>query len=504
MVTSLRRLAAALLAALLSACASGPPEDAVREAVQAQLDAALDGRVLAVARFTRAGSAPLRDGDGRIVFFNAGLTLDRDYDFTRWDAHNVASLAALVGAGPRGIVGLRDGGNRKGDTIGVYGSAAFAREGGGWRLVAQAALPADAPSAVPAATVSAVQPTPRERPPPSALEQSIAALEALARASPPASVAPAERDAILREEIEGAVHAARRRLEHAATLIVVAAGPADGAYAETRAALEARAAAARVPLAAVPSEGSVANVTLLAERRAQFALVQNDVARGAHAGAGRFAGAPQADLRAVASLFPEPVHLVARSGAGIASVADLAGKRAGLGPEGSGTRANALAVLRAHGVAPGVLAQAPALEVPAALAALRAGTLDAAFVTVHAPARELQRAFAATPLALVPIGPSPALLDAGLVPLTLPARTYPRQDGPVPTVAATALVVTRADVVEAQVDAVLALLFERHEGETTAAVSRIGATTARIGVGIPWHPRAEAFLAQVAPLPTQR
>jgi TRAP transporter TAXI family solute receptor len=230
--------------------------------------------------------------------------------------------------------------------------------------------------------------------------------------------------------------------------------------------------------------------------------VQNDVAQDAHLGRGRFTGAPQQDLRAVASLFPEAVHLVANADGGIASVADLRRKRVNLGAEGSGTRSNALEVLASHGVGTEALASAAALDAADALAALAAGRIDATFVTVHAPARELQRAFALRRLALVPIGPAPALLASGLVPLTLPPRTYSRQDGPVPTVASTALLVTRADVPDAQVDAMLALLFERREGEPTAAVSRTGLATARTGVAIPWHPRAEAFLANRSPAAT--
>lgn len=491
------RLLVLLVALFVAACSSGPPADEVKRAVQAQLDAALDGRVLTVARFTRAGSAPLRGAEGRVVHFNALLVLERDYDFTRWDAHNVASLAALVGAGPQGVVGLRPEGNRKGDEIGVYGNAAFVPDGSDWRLVTVAPPEAgEARAAVPAATVSAIQPAPREQVPPSALEQALDAFAALARAPLSPALSRDERDAILLEETTEATQRARRRLAHAENLIVLAAGPPGGAYAETRAALLARAAAAHVPFDAVHSEGSVANVRLLSERKVQFALVQNDVARNAALGRGRFSAAPQADLRAVASLFPEPVHLVVRAGSAVAGPQDLRGKRVSVGPEGSGTRSNAIAVLAAHGLALDALAEAAGLDLPAGLRALAEGRLDAAFATVHAPAAEVQRAFAAHPLALVAIGPSPALLDAGLVALTLPPRTYAGQSGPVPTVASTALLVTRADVSDAQVDAVLALLYERREGAATAAVSRIDADTARAGVAIPWHPRAEAVLAR--------
>ena len=235
-----------------------------------------------------------------------------------------------------------------------------------------------------------------------------------------------EHDAILREEIDAAHSRARARLERAATVLTIAGGPAGGAYADTLRALEVRAFAAKIALDPIVTEGSVANIRQLYDGRAQFALVQNDVARNAFAGRGRFAGAPQPELRAVASLFPEAVHLVVGAKSGITGVADLKGKRVELGPDGSGTRANALAILNVNGIAVETLAAAGRAPLAEAAQALADGKVDALFATIHAPARELQRLAARTPVSLVPIGPSRELLDAGLAPLTLPAAHLQR------------------------------------------------------------------------------
>lgn len=495
-VIRLARLLAALLAGvLLLACGRGPEPGLVREAMQEQLDAALGERVLEIRRFRPAGGAPLRDPEGRLVYFNAQLELARDYDFTRWDAHSVATLAALLGAGPKGVIGLKAEGNAAGDAIGVYGSAAFARGGAGWRLLARSPdASSPEPSSGPAVDVAAVPPRAKEALPPAPLDLALAELEGLRRERPSPPVGAAERDAILLEETERAVRAVRQRLALAETRLTLAGGPPGGAYAEFAAALSARAAAAGLSLQVRASEGSIGNLRLLRERGAQFALAQNDLARTALEGRGRFSGAPQPGLRALASLFPEPIHLVATAKAGIGTVADLLGKRVNLGPEGSGTRANALAVLAAHGLSPDALEHAGELPLGDAAAALAAGRIDAMFGTIHAPARDFQRAAVRGSVVFVPIEPSPALVEAGLVPLTLPSRTYPGQAAPVPTLAATALLVTRDDVTDAQVDAMLALAFERSEGASTAAVSQIAPRTARQGVMIPWHPRAEAYL----------
>jgi TRAP transporter TAXI family solute receptor len=490
-------LAVVMAALVATGCARGPDETQVRDAVQQQLDAALGGRILAVKSLVPAGSAPAADREGRVKYFNAQLEFARDYDFTNWNAHSVSSLGALLGAGPKGVIGLAEGGNRVGDRIGVYGSATFEKRGDRWELVPSTPLPAAGTAAdVPAAAITAaVQPRPHEVPPPSPAQAAHAKLGELLTLPGSPGVTEAERDEILREELDRAYREARRRIEHKAGEIAVAGGPPGGAYAETLAALEARALVANVALTTLATEGSVGNIRLLADHSAEFAIVQNDIARSAYAGRGRFVGAPQRDLRAVASLFPETIQLVTRANAGIAGVADLRGKRVGIGPPGSGTRANALAILAANGMPDDALAATFAGPLPEAANALAKGSIDALFVTMHAPAPELARLAASTPIAWVPIGPSRELVDSGLVPITMPARTYAGQATPIPTLAAIALVVTRGDVPAAQVERVLSLLFEGKHAVESAAVSRIAIRTARTGVDLPWLPAADAWLA---------
>jgi TRAP transporter TAXI family solute receptor len=500
MVTRFGRCIAWLFAGLavlaLAGCARGPDEQQVVQAMQQQLDAAMGGQVLAIERLRLAGSASLKEPPGRLVYFNAQLRLARDYDFTRWTSHSVASLGALLGAGPKGLIGLNPDGNRVGDVIGVHGTAAFAQEGTGWRLVANPLTGESEPARPgPAASVAAVQPRPREAAPPTPSQLALERLSDLVGRPAPATMNPAEHERIVHEELEHAHAALSQRLARQQTRLVVAGGPAGGAYEETIDALAERAKRAGLTLEPIVTEGSVGNIRLLVDRTAQFALVQNDVARNALLGRGRFAGAPQPDLRAIASLFPEAVQLVVRADAGIATVADLRGKRVALGPEGSGSRSNALALLEANGLAVDLLAAADAVPVPDALAALGAGKLDAAFVTAHAPAPAIQRLAKSLRIAIVPIGPSKALVDAGLVPFTIPARTYPGQDAPVPTVAATALLVARADVPDAQVDALLDLLFVRREAAASASVAQIATRTAREGVTIPMLAAADRWLA---------
>jgi hypothetical protein len=103
--------------------------------------------------------------------------------------------------------------------------------------------------------------------------------------------------------------------------------------------------------AAVSTQGSVQNVIEVANGTLDMALTQADVAYDAYFGKSVFAGEKRLDnLRAVANLFPEAVHLVVRRDSGIKSVADLKGKRVSLGEKESGTLVVAEIVLNAYGL----------------------------------------------------------------------------------------------------------------------------------------------------------
>ena len=499
LVSSLRRWIFMVLAVLaLAACERQPDGPHVREAMQQQLDDALDGRVLQIERFRRSGSQALPDRDGRLVYFDAQLKLVRDYDFTQWDAHNVSTLASLLGAGPKGILGLKAGGNAAGDLLGVYGSAAFASDGGkAWQILPSAPAQPLPEVDSPAAAGASVRARPKESPEPTVAEVALERLGSLLTAHTAPSLPAAQRDAIVTEAMDAAYQQAQARLARAADTIVLAGGPEGGAYAEVAHRLAERAQQSGLLFHALTSEGSVGNVRLLAEGNAQFALVQNDIAASAYAGRGRFGGAAQPELRAVASLFPEAIQLVVRAGGPISSVADLKGRRVDLGLERSGTRANALAVLAANGVAIETLGGVTGSGLTEAAARLAAGQVDALFATVHAPALALQAVAARTPLVWIDLLPTDALRASGLVPLKLPARTYPGQKEPVQTLAATGLMITRADVPARQVESMLALLFDAGGGAAAegSALAQISRRTAREGVVIPWSPSAERFLA---------
>src|SRR5437899_2837383 len=98
------------------------------------------------------------------------------------------------------------------------------------------------------------------------------------------------------------------------------------------------------------TQGSVENLRMVAAGQIESGIAQSDIASWAYAGTGIFAAVgPLKNLRAIASLFPESLQLVVRGDSAIRTLADLRGKHISLGQSGSGTLADARAVLAAAG-----------------------------------------------------------------------------------------------------------------------------------------------------------
>jgi uncharacterized protein len=99
------------------------------------------------------------------------------------------------------------------------------------------------------------------------------------------------------------------------------------------------------------SAGSVANIELLRRGRIDVGIVSSDVLADAVTGQRTFASSgPSTDLRVLFSGHADVFTLVARQGSGIRSLADLRGKRIGIGNPGSRQRAKMDRVLAALGL----------------------------------------------------------------------------------------------------------------------------------------------------------
>jgi TRAP transporter TAXI family solute receptor len=490
--------ALAVVILLAAGCSRGPDASALRTEVQGKLDQRFKPGLFALTGFRRQGSAPLPATDSGAkrlaVYFNATLRLTQGYDFGGWEALSPATLAQVLGATDKGIFGLKAGESRPGEVVQVYGSSTYEWAGDRWRSV----------DAAPAGVTR--PPEPGNAAPTSQSKQLIERLAAMVDIPPP-GVPPAD-EALISEELERALRAITARRERRKHVLTVASGPEAGEYHPIATAVVRRAGTLdrAVKIRNAETAGSVENARLIGTKDADYALIESNVAAMAAAGDGPFRGGAVTSLRALGSLFPEPVHLVVPAASPVRTVADLRGKRVAIGPPDSGTRADALAVLLAHGLTEKDLAEAVDDGLEGAAARLRAGRLDAFFATVGAPARELQRLAARTPIRLLSLD-VPAIERlvterSGLVRLVVPLNTYPRQTEDVTTVAATALLVTHADVPEAEAALALRLVFENPDylAVGSGQGAKISKRTGLRGITIPMHPAAARYFgAPVAP-----
>ncbi len=84
--------------------------------------------------------------------------------------------------------------------------------------------------------------------------------------------------------------------------------------------------------------GSIYNINTIRAGELEFGVAQSDWQYHAYHGTSKFADKGKFDkLRAVFSVHPEPVTIIARDDSGIANITDFPGKRVNIGNPGSGT-----------------------------------------------------------------------------------------------------------------------------------------------------------------------
>jgi hypothetical protein len=248
------------------------------------------------------------------------------------------------------------------------------------------------------------------------------------------------------------------------------------------------------------TRGSVDNVQQIEAGTLESGFVQSDIAYWAFRGEELFlTGGPLKSLRAIANLYPETIHLVVRSDAGIKTVADIKGKRISLDRPGSGTRVDAQLVLRAFGIAEADL-ETFALGSGQAADALRVGEIDGFFFVAGTPATAVLELAEEALVDLVPIsGPEVDKLLAErpfFARQALPERTYPGIPA-IETLSVGAQWVVSAAVPEETVHAITGALWHPTTRELLDTGhpkgSQIVLDKALEGLGIPLHPGAERY-----------
>ncbi|WP_020594350.1 TAXI family TRAP transporter solute-binding subunit [Kiloniella laminariae] len=252
---------------------------------------------------------------------------------------------------------------------------------------------------------------------------------------------------------------------------------------------------------AVSSRGSVDNVNAIDSGLRNSGFAQSDVAYWAYTGTGTMEGKPpMIELRSIAALFPEHIHLVASVGSGINSVKDLKGKRVSLDEPGSGTYVDANLIMEAFGVTQADII-VEALKGNEAAEALRNGKIDAFFVVAGYPTGAIVELSSGVDIKLVPIAGKEADDLTGKYGFfasdNIPAGTYEGISDDTPTVTVGAQWFTSAKEDDELIYGITKALWNEQSrtlldiGHAKGKVIRL--ESALTGLGVPLHAGAERF-----------
>ena len=224
---------------------------------------------------------------------------------------------------------------------------------------------------------------------------------------------------------------------------------------------------AGVILSARTAQSSFDNLRAVNSGLVESALVQADMADAAVRGQGLFRRfGPQRNLRVIAALFPEDVHLVAAARSGIADLRDLNRRRVWLGAPDTDAGITARRILAANRISVRPMVS----DDPAA--SLADGKLDAYFLTAAAPYGVVAESLADGKARLVPIaGPAVERLlrqEPQLQNDTIAATAYPGLPA-TETIATRTLWVVNARASDALVYGIARALFNPANREALAA-----------------------------------
>jgi TRAP transporter TAXI family solute receptor len=481
-------------------CSRGPAEDVLLADIQTRLDENFEARLFEIVRLRRMGSATAPgegdSGGGLIVYFDAELQFERDYSLTAWRGLNVGTLAFVLGATESGVTGFRPKGNQAGDVLLVHGRLRYREDDGQWVQIHDASAP-------PSAAVAKLREVRGSGP-----DAVMRSVRQLLERSPLAEANT--KDAVIVREMRSAAERIDLQLAKIDGKLTFGAGPAPGTYYAFGLALSRFAQGGAVAVHSYSSEGSLENGRLLREGRVDIALVQSDVAELLYECQPAEGIFPNRDLRSLASLWPEAVHLVTLEASGIRRLEDLRGRRVAIGYRGSGTRYNAVQIAIAAGIGAdrgagmgvdeGTVPDILEVGLLDGLRALEEGDVDALFATTAIPSTALQAFAARHPdLRFVPI--DQPVLDAladdhfAYYALTVAARTYPGQTQSFATLGlACALVATRQMSPET-VERILGLLVDSTDelSQSNFRAAFVAPETMRLGLAVPLHRGAQRF-----------
>ncbi len=253
--------------------------------------------------------------------------------------------------------------------------------------------------------------------------------------------------------------------------------------------------------------GSVFNINAVMNGDLEFGIAQSDRQYQAVHGLAEWKDkGPQKDLRAVFSIHPESVTLVAAVDSGVKSIQDLKGKKVNIGNPGSGQRQNAIDALEAVGIDINKDIEAESIKASEAASLLQDGRIDAFFYTVGHPSGAIKEATSgARKVRIADVaGPGIDKLLAKYpyyAKAIIPIKLYPgaKNDKDVQTFGVKATLVTSAKVPDEVVYAITKEVFDNFEAfkKLHPAYGTLTKQKMLEGLSAPIHPGALKYYKEV-------
>jgi uncharacterized protein len=219
----------------------------------------------------------------------------------------------------------------------------------------------------------------------------------------------------------------------------------------------------KVNASAESTAASVANMQLIRDGKAQLAFTLADTAYDAVQGRTTSFEGKKADAKALAVLYSNYTHVIAKDGAGIKTVADLKGKRVSVGAANSGTEIIANRILEAYAIDPAKDISRERLGVADSANRLKDGGLDAFFWSGGLPTSQITDLANGTKIVFVEHTDSIKKMSDKYGPFyfntTIPKNTY-KNEADITVAGVANLLVAPANLDPALARAILATMFD--------------------------------------------
>jgi len=245
------------------------------------------------------------------------------------------------------------------------------------------------------------------------------------------------------------------------------------------------------------TKASVENLNLIQSGKGEIAFVLGDSVKYGWQGNEEAGFASKLDnLRGIAGIYPNFVHIVAAKGSNIKTIADLKGKKVSVGAPKSGTELQARAILKAAGMSYKDLGSVDYSPFGQSVELIKNRQLDATIQSAGLGVSSIKDLANSVDIVVVEIPESLiAKLGAPYVSATIPAGTYKGADSDVKTAGIVNFLITSKKVSTDTVYQMTKNIFENLPElvATHAAAKNIDIKTALTGMPVPLHPGAKKY-----------